>query len=302
MTDIFDGFEPDKYADLEQRDGDIHLSQTTINNAQLCGGRVLYQDDPGFNHAPSEAMSWGTLVHAMIEEELRGKLEPSLGTMYWNEKVIEGLWRQTLRDERNGSWDLDDLASPSVIEAGVMEAHGAVRLWLADVFPLLGEPSARWQVEERVTECIGFIEDRAVWLGGTADLVTRSIHDWKTAGRGWAQSKADAGNQASIYTYLYGIPDHVYHVYNRKSGEWELHETVRTIEQVTSALRVAWMTAKAMHHGTLVATPWASTFGKSKRGWYCSAKFCGAWDVCQFKSIQDNVWEGQPIDIKEGWL
>lgn len=283
---------------------DIHLSQTTVNNAQLCGGKILYRNDPLYNHTPSEAMSYGTMAHGMAELDLLDLMDGN-GLRHWTPKSVERLWADGLANERDGSWLLTDLATRERINKSVNEALTGHILWRRDVLPTLGEPTSTWLVEERVTRCLGVLPDgRAVWFGGTADLVDEDkpmIFDWKTSGRKWDQSKADAGNQASYYTWLYDIPDHEYHVYSRKDKMWDVYSTSRTPEQVDAALRNAWMVAKSIADGSLVVNPWASTFGKYKRAWYCSARWCAAWAACEMKSINDNVWEEQPIDIQEGW-
>lgn len=300
---LFYGFDPESDWDFDEaRESDIFLSQTTVNNASLCGGRVLYANEAGFLTEPSEAMAWGTLVHTLAEHELLAVLngeEPPL----WTFNAVLSVWTQAMEDERSGPVDLHALAPKHVIEKGVFDAQLAIKLWREQVLPTLGEPDSTWQVEERITKPIGNLDNTIVWLGGTADLVVDGhIYDWKTAGRSWDASKANSLLQASIYSYLYGISDHTYWVYGRRGASWERHDTRRTQAHVDAALKQAWMVAKGIDSGALAFEPWQSTFGKMKRAWYCSAKFCPAWNVCEIKYINDNVWEEQVADPKEGWI
>ena len=57
--------------DRRPADSDLHLSQTTVSNATLCGARVGLRDQEGYRFEPSEAMASGTLIHGMIEHDLR---------------------------------------------------------------------------------------------------------------------------------------------------------------------------------------------------------------------------------------
>lgn len=283
---------------------DVFLSQTTINNALLCGGRVLYRDHEGYDFTPSEAMSFGTMVHGMAEADLGLLGLPVCGQ--WSKAAVEEIWRQGLLDERDGSWDLDVLASRERIDKSVREAMVANRKWHEQVVPNLGiSVGERMLIEQRVTKQLGTLDDgRAVWLGGTSDVVfpdVPEIVDWKTAGRGWDESKAQFTIQATIYTWLYEIPNHTYWVWNRRNKDWSSYTTRRNEQHVDSALRQAWQVAGQIATGTLTASPLQDTFGKVKRGWHCSAKFCGAWNICEFNKLPDDVWEGQRIDPKVGW-
>ena len=303
MVDFWQGFLTVQDG-REPVDGDVFLSQTTVNNALLCGGRILYRKSEGYNFDPSEAMSFGTMVHGMAEADLGLLGLPVCGQ--WSPEGVEAMWRDGLLNERDGSFDLDSLASRKRVDKSVEEALLANVRWHEQVVPVLDlAPGEEMLVEQRVTKQLGTLPDgRAVWFGGTADLVLprrAEIVDWKTAGRGWDQSKADFTPQATYYSWLYGIYNHTYWVWNRRAKEWSGYTTSRTEEQVDSALRVAWQVARQMADGTLTASPLQDTFGKVSRGWHCSAKFCGAWDICEFKYLPDNVWEGQLADPKIGW-
>lgn len=301
MTDLWEGL--GTLTDRVPTDDDIHLSQTTVNNAQLCGGKVLYFDHPLYNHTPTVKMSWGSMVHGMAESDLDPRATPRVGQ--WSPIDVEMMWAEALLNERDGSFDLYQLASREDIDTLVAEAIIAIDMWHREVLPVL-DLSDDLAVEERVTKCLGVLPDgRAVWFGGTADLVDRGngvIYDWKTTGgKPWDQSKADAGNQASYYTWLYGLAKHEYYVYGRKQEQWNVYRTERTAPQVDAALRNAWQVAKAIAYGALYVEPWDQQWGKYKRAWYCSALYCAAWDACEMKAINDNVYEAQAIDIKLGW-
>lgn len=321
----------DVQAGREPSDEDVFSSQTAVNNALLCGGRLLYKGQEGYNHTPTEAMSFGTMVHGGIEKLLRvGEQCPAcnddgvLHTMGGDiigpcpecgedstpltlgYADLEEMWADGLRNERDGSFDLYELATTERIERSVVEASDAINQWAIDVLPALGlGVDEELYVEERVTAQLGTLPDgRAVWFGGTADLVRPErdlIIDWKTAGRGWNDTKAPFTLQATYYSWLYGQANHAYWVWSRRAKDWTLFETSRTQDQIDAALKVAWQIARQQADGTLTANPLEDNYQKIKRGWHCSAKFCGAWDICEFKFVNDNVWEGQRIDPKIGW-
>ena len=271
----------------------LWLRQSTIGSWELCPARVMQSDQEGFNDTPSEAMSFGTLVHEMTALDL------AHGGTPWTVKQTEDLWDSLLTDEYGRS--LYELASEDLIKSSVEEAIGAVALWHRVVEPTL--PAGERLIEQRMEAPLGILQSgREVWLHGTGDLIYtdgQPGYDWKTAGRGWNDTKAIAIGQPSAYTYLtwynHGvyIPSWKYWVYDRQKCEWQLHETVRTPKQVSAWLRHAFGIAKSIDAGATAYVPWQSTFGKFKRGWWCSAKFCGAWSICKGKQIADDVDESE---------
>lgn len=296
------GFKPydDNYwAGRAPVDGDIHLSQTTVNSMDFCPAKQGYRDVEGYNHTPSLAMSFGTMGHGAIELDLvEGELHR------WTADDLLTLWEGGLWYERDGSWDLHELISPAQLEIQLAEAVDMMKKWQRHVYPTLNL-SSEALIEERATKPLGMLDDgRVAWFGGTADVADPTaelILDWKTAGRGWDDSKARTAGQASAYTWLYGINSHLYWVWNRQKKTWKSHATERTTAQVDSYLRHSWQRALQIGAGVYPATPWQTTFGKTKRAWYCSALYCGAWDVCEMKNLSDDVWEEQAIDVKASW-
>lgn len=301
MTDLLDGF---GWQDRDDPvDGDIELSQSTVSSMDLCPARVGYSTHEGFDASPSEPMSFGTAEHATIEHDLWSIGTEHFGT--WSRDDVRDLWNETLIAERDGSWTLADFDADEKIEQSIDELIHANKRWHQQVWPTLKALGSELLIEERVTKCLGVLPDgRHVWFGGTADLVdvkNKRIYDWKTSGREWKESKAAMTPQAQAYTWLYGIDDHTYWVYARNKRSWQSFRTHRRPEQVDAYLRHAWQRARQIGAGIFPATPLDSTFGDVKRAWYCSAKFCGAWDVCEFKYLPDDVYEAQIRDPKEGW-
>lgn len=145
-----------------------------------------------------------------------------------------------------------------------------------------------------------------MYLSGTPDHVrVGELDDWKTGKRHYDQGKADSRPQGIYYAWLAGIEyghpitDMHYWSYNRNKGDWAV--TTQQIDQdnIDAALGAAMEWAGMIESGYYPPTPSAPT-GKNGRGWWCSAAYCNAWDVCTFKGI---VADG--VDLSErrskGW-
>jgi len=282
----------------EPADDAIIMRQSTVGSMDLCPAREGYRLQ-GVRQIPSEAMTFGTMIHSFAEQRLMGL------SRVVTADDLESWWVEAVAKDGH---DLHDLAAPDVVAAGVQEALQACAAWDKAVRPHVDREGAG-DPEVSMLAPIGTTpRGREVWLQGTADYVTATrIFDWKTAGRGWKESKAHSTGQASAYTFLAEatgrglIPDHTYWVWNRQAYTWNHWDTHREPEHVTAWLAHAFMRALEIENGAFPFTPWASTFGDFKRGWWCSAKYCSAWDVCEGKYLNDDVWEGQVVQITVGW-
>lgn len=279
----------------EPADDALWIRQSTVGSWELCPARVMLSDG---HELPSEAMSFGTLVHEMLALDL----EHGAG-LPWTYSQTADLWSSLVADEYGV--DLGELAAEETIESSAMEAIGAVQLWRRQVEPDL--PSTEPLVEARLEAPLGILDNgRQVWMHGTGDVLYPDVpvgYDWKTAGRGWGEGKAMFLGQPSAYTYLAWwnhdvfIADWRYWVYDRRAAKWVLHSTQRTPQQVQAWLRHAFGIAKAIDAGAVYYTPVDSTFGKMKRGWWCSPQYCGVWDRCKGKHLADEVDESQSVEV-----
>ena len=137
-----------------------------------------------------------------------------------------------------------------------------------------------------------------IFLGGTGDLVLEDeIVDWKTSGSDWKKGKADLSIQATIYMPMYkqmldvSIKNFTFWVYDRSKVRWVRHSTKRTIAQIDAALQTAYEYGLQLEAGIYPATPVPEGPFIKKRGWYCSPKFCGGWNICDVKYLNDDVDE-----------
>ncbi len=145
---------------------------------------------------------------------------------------------------------------------------------------------------------LGNAERGNVFLKGTADLVLEDrLMDWKTSGRAWKQAKADFSVQASLYMPLHKqtlgleIKKFDFWVYNRQARQWNVMRTKRTIAQIDSALDTALQYGRQIEAGVYPCTPVPEASFNKGRGWYCKPKFCGAWNICKAKYLNDDFNE-----------
>ena len=278
----------------------LTVRNSTVDSLLLCGKRVGYARTEGFDHVPSEAMFFGTVVHDRIEAYIEG------GTTL---ELFTGPAIQRAADELASAegFDYFDIDPDRRVQFE-REVSDAVWRWEDEVYPEHLDDMVKYGViaEQTRLRQLGTLPDgESAWFQGTADMIVPSQYgvDWKTAGRGWHESRAHATNQAAAYTWLYPESEgrFCYWVYDRTAGEWTPYWTERTQAQVDAYLEVAWGAALQIWSGAYTAKPWDSTFGKYKRGWWCSPKYCGAWNVCEAKHIADDLDESVPIDITKGW-
>lgn len=284
-------------------DDAVVLRNSAVDSFLLCPSRVGYSQTEGFLSVPSEAMSWGTMIHSACESDIDN------GLRAWTPQDLENEWVKGV--ERDGH-NLYDLATPAVIDASTTEAAVAMSLWQRDVYPRVQAMSPPL-LELRMETQLGTLPNgREVWVHGTPDAmfpVERETWDWKTSKDGWKEGKPESGGQPSMYPWLakqqgLDVGDVFrFFVYNRKRSEWVEWVTHRTPEQVDSYLHLLWQIAKTIDAQAFTYKIWDTTFGKAKRGWWCGPKYCGAWNVCHGKHQQDNTWEQQIADpAVTGWV
>lgn len=281
---------------------EVLIRQSTIESMQLCPAKVGYHSHPDYDPTPSQEMSFGSLVHELIamhlssdgcacDEFIPGELHDHAKEIVLNADVLE-VWRVVA--ERDG-FDLHAMADDRSLETWSLEARDAYEAWVETVWPQIKGAHARepLAVEEQWTAPIGFTKSgKRITLQGTGDLLMPGeLHDWKTTG----QSRLDEAKyisrpQGLLYAHLalvnrdVQVGQMVYWVWLRPKGEWLPVVQTITAEAVKASLDAAREWAEMIEHQVFPPTPCAST-GKSGRAWYCSARYCNAWNLCSFKSM-----------------
>lgn len=276
---------------IEPADDDIIIRQSTLNSWLLCPGRVYHSVDDGFDRTPSEPMLFGTLVHAMIEAHLLGD-SPPIGSLL-NEA------------EANDGFSLDDYATPEAIEYMFDGVQMAFDDWQEQVEPRLPDEEPTY-IEQKFQRPLAEVGDgRVIWVQGTPDLAySDRIYDWKTAGRGWKlnnndQSKGSFNAQAPTYLWLdgRGLRTFTFWVYDRSKGVWGEYITQWDSEQLLLNLKNLEGIGRAIAAGVVYYTPTSDNFGKVQRGWHCSPKYCGAWNICPGKN---SIADGADLEVLIG--
>jgi hypothetical protein len=226
---------------------------------------------------PAEALVFGSLVHAMIEEKLLDSpVEDRHG-------MLARIWEE----DTDGS-DLGAFVILSRQDQLIAEAEEAFGQWLRQVLPFL--PSSEGLVERRMCSQIGVhpVDNEAVTMCGTPDVVYPDEHlivDWKTAGRGWDKQKMESQVQPLAYNVLVydnvdssQTYDFVYYVYNRQKGNWKKHDYGKPSLVAIDAFVEQAFGMAVLLYSEPVYTPAGQ--GRTSRGWHCSPKYCDVWGDC----------------------
>lgn len=263
-------------------------SHSTWMNCQLA---VQHRDHPQYDNTSTQQASFGTCVHMLNERHIEGL------TLDGVDHVLE-LWLAEMdgRDE-----DIRPLAPKTRLESLASEALMAHQLWVQNFWLPVGSQLEAVAVEQRMEMPLGSLPNgREVWLRGTADFVTPGkIWDWKTASVGWKPARMDEMTQHLFYAALVEyeldvrLPEEAaYVVYDRKDQSWAWSEftTAVTRKQVKRALHEIFKMAAVLDAEAAMASPAkrGASWGQDGRGWWCSAKWCGAWDFCDGKFLLDD--------------
>jgi len=268
---------------------DTLVCQSTIGQLQLCEMRWGYRTHPKYLEAISEPMAFGTCAHYLCEQDLRTgeeRLDLLSNMGEWVEKILVEQY----------DWSVSQISNPTEFFS---ELSVAYRTWLTQIKPKL--PSTPVGIETKMQMHLGEGNYGEIHLQGTPDVIYEQyIRDFKTAGRGWKADKADVSIQASLYPALVKenfsglkIQDFIFDVYDRSKSEWTSFPVKRRVKDINSALKHAFATGLKLEAGLFTAQPVPEASFVKKRGWYCKPKFCGAWNVCEFKYLADDVDENE---------
>ena len=262
----------------------VIVRQSTANNLEFCPAREGYKTHPDWKELVSEPAVFGTLQHSLIERRLHGETV---------EEILYSNIQQHVDDVVNACFlDAGQTTDGKMADGLLAETIRAFTAWTKttaklDFTPLL--------IEETLEATVLETDDYQVVLRGTPDLFTQcpTGYDWKTSGRAWKEGKAANSIQAPLYVWLveqkYGVRarQFTFVVYNRAKGEWTLQDTYPSDGFIESALARVGEYGRMIAAGVYPATPLTYAYGKPSRGWYCSEKWCGAWDFCKYKNLAD---------------
>ncbi len=282
----------------------LEIRPSTVGSMMLCPARQMLKDVDGFNRKPSEALVFGTLVHALLESHLRGSvMNPVFGVhdrlheIWLADGGTDHEWRRLVSDEKKMSM--------------ADEAAVAYQKWKRNILPFL--PTSEPIIERQMRTTIGVHPEtnEAVEMYGTPDVVypdDRLIIDWKTAGRGWDGKKMEGQVQPLAYNLLLegalGVAEPFafqFYVYDRKDESWKLHDYGVPDLRAVEAFQAQAFGMALLSEGEPVFTPQGQ--GWKTRGWHCDPRYCDAWAVCPGKwLINDGKANKRALRIQErGW-
>jgi len=254
------------------------IRQSIINELLLCPLRVRLAQQTGYIPPFGESLAFGSVVHKYIENHWAGD-SPSFHEAA--EQVLQEEYQTSLTEIGNS-------------EQFIAETQKAFHLWQLQVLPFIIKELPETKGVEFETTLELDLGDNIVYQG-TPDLVLKgnSIHDFKTAKsmRKWTQDNVDTNFQASIYLAAWNslhsdtLDTFYFHIYDRKKVEWVTYETVRDAKQQYLALQQARDFGRMVKYDALPATPVDENYSSKTRGWYCSPRWCGGWNICTSKYI-----------------
>lgn len=286
--------------------------QSIKNNMDNCAAQVNWIGHPDYVPVLAEAPVFGTVSHALYCKMIDGQ-----SPLYvLQADAVRAELLRALRDDYGLRFDQEpseavhDLLKPDVDDFIALVQTGA-HIWHREFWQQEKDKLNVVLKEQVLYMPLGETPDgRLVVLQGTPDAVTDEpkLWDWKTAARGWKFEKAQFTDQVTLYYALIAynlgtMPlEAEFVVYNRQSEKIERYPTHRTEQQVGVAVKNAyyrglqlWQVEQGIK---LPATPVVTEYFKEKRGWYCSYKYCSAWNCCDLKYLNDSVDETQRREPK----
>lgn len=281
----------------EPGDHDLVISPSSLNSWFLCNYRILYKDEDWFDNRSNEPPAWGTGMHRLIADHIRG-VDPPKTAGVTMERWIDECLNHDIHPE-----NIVDYADRAVLLRLAGEMLTGFELWVKDYWEPHGSRMETLILEERVTRPLGTLPNgRRVWVSGQADFVGKIGEgsalgvDWKTAGRGWKRGKAESNVQHTVYAWLAEklieerVVSSTYVVYNRQKSEWTWKDKIILLTPAMrdATLRSMWDMAVSIDAGTGVASPMTRGGFGDGRGWHCKPQYCGAWNGCEFKHMIDD--------------
>lgn len=284
------------------------MSQSLVESMGMCPAVKLYTKTEGYDHTPSEAQIFGQVLHSMIEHTQRDPMS----TLETTSEVVDLIRTHVLHDSHpNGTveeFDVDKIRGKVVLEAMANEILVALGLWSQWWESIGGSDYNIVEIEERKYVYLGeTASGKPAYAAGTPDCVIPSlVFDWKSSNRPWKEGKGLARIQGPLYVALSaehhqaalttgGSVQVAYVVFDRKAREWAVHEVWVNQAEADATLKAMLMWAEVVEHRAYPPQPTGELFGKSGRAWWCSAKWCSAWEVCEYKGM---VPDGRDLTTK----
>ena len=254
-----------------REDGGIAVRQSWLNDFLLCPERArLALLDPEASIG-SDLTVIGTAMHAVIEQVLRGEIEPEAAA----DAAPEALQMAAEAEP----WKSTGLTPEEMVDQTTLMSAA----WAAQVYPVMPHNG---KVEHRFGFKIGEAAGTPVWFEGTIDYIgdDGTVWDHKSSGSKYQQwEKQRWAIQPSVYCaaavqegLVTEVPVRFFYDVMLRNGDTQILELRRDIGHIAFVRRQA-----------LAAVEFALTYGVEKQ-WMmndqsalCSHIWCPFWDNCK---------------------
>ena len=253
------------------------LHQSDIGEFDMCGerGRRSYLDITP--RTSTDSTINGTAVHAAAEHGLIEKRDHQVPHL----SELLGVYDANLAELLAEPFEWKKYQQPSdLYEIG----HTQVEAWWRKVEPRV-DPHL---IEENASRLIHSDDERDVYLEGTLDCADMDgrIWDWKTGEARYVPwEKQRWAIQPTVYTYLYSWshepPWHFRFTLLRPNGTVEFCDVTRMPGDH------AWLREKVLALAIAIEAELPS-WPLNDTGWWCSEKWCAAWDECKGAQVHDH--------------
>lgn len=232
-----------------------HLSYSSISKYLKCGKQWKYKYLEKLSEEKSEALEFGSAWHEMINFRLQ------------ENKPLEDCWmmahEEVVLSEESFLLGIKMLTSEKI-------THTIQGL---KVNPEHSELETELHVPGVPIPIVGFID--AIGLDGVPI-------DFKTSGKKWSQEQADTDLQATFYIAslaqlgMIELPAKFrFMVFTKtKNPDVQILETTRTHKDIFTLYGLVNEVWQAIRREVFTPT--------DPSNWWCSHKYCGFWDVCEY--------------------
>lgn len=273
-------------------DGAVFVRPSAHATWMLCQAAVAFTSHPQYDNTSSMQASRGTGVHLLNEMHI------AFGTVFDSAEQTLDAWTAEMARRGEGFHDFTTPTRRIEVAQEILTAH---QKWVEQFWLPVGQHLDIISTERKMQMPLGVLPNgREVWLRGTADLVTAEpkVWDWKTSSTGWQTAKLNEITQHLSYAALVEHEleiqprEAAYVVYDFKSGTWSWSEFTVSFgrPQIDRVLREFFKMGAVLDADAAMASPAkrGASWGQDGRGWWCSAKWCGAWDICDGKYLLDD--------------
>lgn len=240
------------------------ISNTQIAMFMRCPRQWEFRYVKGLKIPPKGIMVQGSAYHGALKENFTYKVRNGIDLDV--KSVLDAYdttWRKSVDEgKRLGELDWEGEDPGKIKDQGIK---------LVKIYHNIAAPSVEpVSVEKEFVRNIG----NDIQCNGYIDLnTTESIIDHKVKGRAFTQDEANRDPQPTMYCFLRGVSNFVYHTaIKKKVPEIQLVNVEKNEDDINW-----WIEAVKQ----MMMQIDAGIFPPNFNGWHCSEKGCGYWHLCQ---------------------